>query len=155
MRCFKVLAVDSVESRIHVQSEGGETFIDLGEGRRVAVQSETCLEDEDGQFIENASIEFAEDGCKFSVVASDTGDSEALVLLPPTRLYGYVSMGKESLQLSASSKDVSLLVVLQKGNRILVTPLSDQEPLLQSILLFDGEKIIFKTLNQPEEKETD
>lgn len=152
MRCFNVSAVESVESRIPVKSQGGETFIDLGEGKRVAVQSDACSDDEDGQFIENASIEFADDGCKFSVVVSDSDDSQALVLLPPTKLYGYVSLGKEKLKLSSSSKDVSLLVVLQKGNRILVTPLSDEDPLQQTVLLFDGENIIFKTLNQPEEK---
>ena len=153
MRCFRVIAVNSVESRIPVRVEGGETFIDLGEGKRVAVDADSCAEDDDGRFIEKASIKFAEDDdYTFTVASDDSGDSQALVLLPPTKRYSYVSLGKESLKLSSASKNVSLLVVLQKGNRILVTPQSDREPQQQTVLQFDGETILFKPLNQPQEK---
>ena len=147
MRCFQLTEVDKVEPRIPISTQDGTCFIKLSEKRTVDVCPHALEDSEEEGFIERVSVEFLDEKPKYRLVRETKADSDqALLMLPPTNRFSYVSLSEDRCDLTSASDTVSLLLILQPGNQILVTPQADDEQLTQWVLHFDGETITSKPL---------
>ena len=146
MRCFQMLDEDTVLSRIPVQSIDGAFFLRLSDSPEKLIAVEPSIvepsSEGDGYHITRAGIEFKTDTKPGFSLGKESGASidegQALILLPPTRDFRYFGDG----ELSASTDQVSLPVVLFKGKTIRVTALRAEKS-APRFLQFDGNTVIF------------
>ena len=148
MQCFQLVEADQIEARIPIKTEAGDSFIELAQCRNVEVDSRVLESNQADGFIERVSVEFLDKSPSYRLVPETSIDSDqALLLLPPTKRFSYVSLSEDKCDLTSSKDDVSLLLILQPGNKILVTPQEDDETLTQWVLHFDGQTMTSKPLN--------
>lgn len=142
MICFSLKNLDLVELKIPVSVTAEGNFVLLGgpRDRKIPVSDDLIPEKTGNCHIERVDIEFPESPEKSFRLVKETAASrrQALVLLPPTGRYSYVSQAaNDSEELSAASDDVALLVILQPGNKLLVRE-NGKEPGRKKVLSFDG-----------------
>lgn len=141
-----MLDEDTVLSGIPVQSIDGAFFVRLSDSPEKLIAVEQSIVEPspegDGYRIQQAGIEFKTDTKPgFSLgkeVSASIDEGQALILLPPTRDFRYFGDG----ELSASTDQVSLPVVLFKGKTIRVTPMRARKS-APRFLQFDGNTVIF------------
>ncbi len=156
MICYSLKSLDLLEAKIPVQIENGEAFLFLGGPRKRKISAACDLEGEStGEvYLERVDIRFSDhqNGDFCLVKETSSSRNQALVLLPPTERFSYISQTDSGDELCAASDTVSLLVVMQPGNKILVREKSGPKGrkghkdrrLRKKVLFFDGEKLLLK-----------
>lgn len=143
MRCFQLLDEDTVLSGIPVLPINGAFFVKLSDSPEKLIPVDASIvvssREGDGYRVERAGIEFKTDTKPGFSLGKESGafidEGQALILLPPTRDFRYFGDG----ELTASTDQVSLPVILFKGKPLTVTAL--QPSPTSKVLQFDGETI--------------